>query len=410
MTGVRSLSGPVYCYLELTAACDNHCPGCGNVFARSGAGRDALPPPLDGETWQRILDRLSPHVHSLRITGGEPTLHPEFLEILDRVDALGVPYALFTHGRWAEPTRLIRRLGESRALRSLLISLHGADAAAHAAFCGREEAFEETAGNVVRATRAGLTVNTSTVLTRQNYGQVRAIAHLSRTLGADHAVFSRPIGPLDGAPSPAQLRHAVRTVERLCDEGTPVRWSACVPPCFTPNSSTGCLAGLAFWTIDPWGHVRPCNHAPLRCGNLLRRSVAEIAASAEMARWHAAIPQACRTCAAYGRCHGGCRAQALWLGRGRDDLMRAPLASDPSPSPTLELPREGRPVARFETRVEEFGRLLIRGGTVLPVSPGAAPLLEGLDGSLTVGEIEERFGTRGLSLVGRLLQEGLVEL
>ena len=405
------LSGPVYCYLELTPVCDNRCPGCSNVFVQEKAHRSTiLPPPLDLDGWCRVLEKLRPYVHSLRLTGGEPTLHPQFDAIVRTIARLDLPFSVFTNGRWHEPVPLMAFLRKIPQLRSLLISLHGSNDADHAAFCGIPGAFEETVANIARATEAGLRVNTSTVITDRNFDDIPAIVRLSRDLGASHAVFNRLVGEAPCAPSPEQLRQAIRQIEQLRDEGRSVELSVCIPQCFTPNSSQGCLAGLAFWTVDPWGNVRPCNHAPLLCGNLLEQEVAEIVDSPALAYWHNLIPYECAQCAVYSRCHGGCRAQAMLLGAPQDDLIRQPLDTDPKPLTEMMLPGEARPIARFETRPESFGWLLIRGGQVQPVSVGAVPLLEALDGSLTLSEIEHRFGQEGLSFVGLLLRKGLMTL
>lgn len=380
------------------------------MFAGQGVERSTLPPPLNAAGWRRVVERLRPYVHSLRLTGGEPTLHPQFADIVRWLDDLPLPFSVFTNGRWAEPERMIDLFSSTDHLRSLLISLHGADEAQHAAFCGIDGAFEETMDNVRRAVEAGLPVNTSTVITIHNVTSVAAIARLSHALGAGAAVFNRLIGETRGAPTPQQLRVAVREVERMRAAGANVELGPCVPPCFVPNSSEGCLAGLAFWTVDPWGNVRPCNHTPLKCGNLLEQSVTEIVEGAAMSRWHDMIPEVCLDCAAYARCHGGCRAQALLLARDQDDLMRIPLEEGPASPRTMNLPGARRPVARFESRDESFGRLLIRGGAILPVSDQANELLDRLDGSLTLAEIEAHFGSGALALVGLLVHKGLVEL
>ena len=405
------LSGPVYCFLELTPACDNRCPGCSNVFVQRMALRSpSLPPPLDLTGWRRVFQKLRPYVHSLRLTGGEPTLHAAFPAIVRALGELDIPFSVFTNGRWREPDRLISLLSGTPGFRSLLVSIHGTDDADHAAFCGVPGAFGQTIANVARAVKAGLVVNTSTVITDRNFDSVPGIARLSRDLGASHAVFSRPVGEAPCAPAPRQLRHAVHEVERLRGTGWPVEWGVCVPQCFIPNSSQGCLAGLVFWTVDPWGNVRPCNHAPLLCGNLLEQDVPEIVDSAGLAHWHDLIPSTCAECAVYSRCHGGCRAQAMLMDLAQDDLIEGPLDIDPNPPPEMSLPAHGRPVARFEKRPESFGWLLIRGGQVQPVLARARPLLEKLDGSLTLAEIERRFGQEGLSLVGLLASKGLLSL
>jgi len=405
------LSGPIYCHLELTPVCGNRCPGCSNVFAHEKACRVlSLPQPLDLANWQQVLEKLRPYVRSLRLTGGEPTLHPEFVAIARAIGAMDIPFSVFTNGRWHDPARLVAALRQVPRLCSLLISLHGADDAAHAAFCGVPGAFEETVANISRAVEIGLTVNTSTVITSHNFDDIATMARLSRDLGVSRAVFNRLVGKAPCAPSPDQLRQAIYQVDRLRSAGWPVEWSVCIPQCFMPNSSDGCLAGVVFWTIDPWGNVRPCNHVPLLCGNLLEQQVTEIVDSHAWAAWHACIPSACEQCAVYTRCHGGCRAQAMLLGAARDDLITAPLDTDPAPPSELILSADTRPIARFETRAESFGWLLVRGGQVQPVSANARSLLDVLDGSLTLAEIEQQFGDEGLSFVGLLVRKGLVAL
>lgn len=411
MAAPLKLSSPVYCNLELTPTCDNRCPGCSNVFLQEKVHRaTSLPPPLDLIGWQQVLAKLRPYIHSLRLTGGEPTLHPEFDAILRAISELALPFSIFTNGRWHTPAYLITLLCETPNLRSLLVSLHGADDAEHAAFCAMPGAFEEAVSNIARAVKAGLTVNTNTVITNSNFDDISSIARLSHEMGAFHAIFSRLVGKAPCAPSPEQLHQAIWQVEQLRSEGWPVEWSVCIPQCFMPNSSEACLSGLAFWTVDPWGNVRPCNHAPLLCGNLLEQEVAEIVDSPALAYWHNLIPLECTHCAVYSRCHGGCRAQAMLLGIAQDDLMEKPLDADPSPLPELILPGEAHPIASFEKRAESFGWLLIRGGQMQPVSASAAPLLEILDGSLTLAEIERCFGHEGVSFIGLLVRKGLVHL
>lgn len=411
MTEPLKLSGPVYCYLELTAACDSCCPGCSNVFVQANGHRPSrLTPPLDLLSWQQVLGKLRPYVHSLRLTGGEPTLHPEFIPIARCIGQMDLPFSVFTNGRWNRPRHLVASLSKISQLRSLLVSLHGANDADHSTFCGISGAFEETRGNIERAVEAGLTVNTSTVITNRNFDDVAEIARLSRNLGASYAVFNRLVGKAPCAPTRGQLRHAVHQIEQLRSEGHPVELSVCIPQCFETNSSEGCLAGLAFWTVDPWGNIRPCNHAPFLCGNLLEQEVAEIVDSSELSHWHNLIPSDCEHCAVYSRCHGGCRAQAMLMGSAQDNLMDGPLSGDPSPPTEIALPENAYPIGCFETRAESFGWILIHGGRVQPVSSDAAPLLKTLDGSLTLAEIQRQFGQEGLSFVASLLKKGFVSL
>jgi len=333
---------PIFCYVELTPACNNHCPGCGNIFAD-----DRALPPLSSAEWQVILTKLHPHVYRLKLTGGEPTTHPEFEAIIRIIQKLDIPFALFTNTRWHTPAQLIALLRDTPQCKGLLVSLHGATATSHDAFTNVSGSFYETCANIRRAVAAGLSVTTSTVITKHNWQESGAIVALSQDLGAHHSVFNRYLGPLlpEIEPSPEQLQHAIQTVEYTSQwptngQQSKVKFGNCIPQCFYPSSSTGCLAGIAYCTIDPWGNVRPCNHAPLVCGNLLTQSLEEIWHSAAMEAWREMIPEGCVGCSQFEVCRGGCRATAMLRGLERDPLIGKPVVTKPQ-EPLEELVLEG---------------------------------------------------------------------
>lgn len=318
-------SGRSVYFLEITAACNNACPGCGNVYAG-----DRSAPPLSAQRWRVVVDRLAPSAAEFRITGGEPTLHPQFEEIVGHINSSGLPFVLFTNGRWANPDRLLDFLAGMPNLAGLLVSLHGAGPAAHESFSGVAGSFAETVQNIRRATAAGLRVNTSTVLTRHNYAQIEDIVALGKRLGVERASFQRYIGAtLPGLEAGRdELQMAVGAIEELVNRnGNGVRFGTPIPHCFVPNCSKGCLAGVAQATVDPWGNLRPCSHISLVCGNLLRQSLDEIWSSGQMQLFRKAIPEPCSTCADFEVCRGGCRAAIMEFGLSSDPLMAQPILS-----------------------------------------------------------------------------------
>ena len=328
------LGEPLF-FAELTPVCNNACVGCGNVFAGNRS-----PEPLSAQEWCAVLDRIAPSTTWLKITGGEPTLHPDFDEIIEHVAALGIPFTLFTNGRWLEPERLVHFLAGISQLDGLLVSLHGARAQSHEAFTCTPGSLDETVANIRLAVDAGLKVTTSTVLTRYSCPEIEDIVALGQELGADHAAFQRFIGAAlpEIEPSELELQRAVGAIENIANgesriggngrgpkgNGKLVRFGTPIPHCFAANSSFGCLAGIAQATIDPWGNVRPCNHAPLICGNLLTQSLEEIWHSAAMEAWRGMIPEECRGCEEFDVCRGGCRAIAMLRGLQGDPLMTVP--------------------------------------------------------------------------------------
>ena len=350
-------------FVELTPACNNTCVGCGNVFADNRS-----PEPLSAQEWCTVLDRIAPSTSWLKITGGEPTLHPEFEEIIEHAAALGIPFTLFTNARWLEPERLVYFLAGIPQLNGLLISLHGARAQSHEAFTCTPGSFDETVTNIQLAVDAGLKVTTSTVLTRYSCPEVEAIVALSQELGADHASFQRFIGAAlpEIEPSELELRQAVGAIENIADgsngiggngrgpkgNGKLVRFGTPIPHCFATNDSYGCLAGVAQATIDPWGNVRPCNHAPLMCGNLLEQSLEEIWHSATMEAWRGMIPVECVGCREFTMCRGGCQATAMLRGLEKDPLIGKSVIAKPQEPPEKLALEETQPLSRFSHKAK----------------------------------------------------------
>jgi radical SAM protein with 4Fe4S-binding SPASM domain len=400
-----TLTRPVALYLELTPVCNNHCPGCGNFYASK---RASVPAPLTGEEWCNLISQLLPQIRYLRITGGEPTLHPSFSRILAKLDRHNLPCTIFTNGRWTQPGDMVDLFSSTRVCNGLLVSLHGPDAVTHEAFSGVSGSFIETTKNIRRATNASVDVAVSLVLTKHNWNLITDTLSLALDLGANHLVCNRLIGNLPGLmPTRSELRTAVATVENLRALGHPVRFGNCIPQCFEASSSAGCTAGTTFATIDPWGRVRPCNHAPIIVGDLKTESLEDIWNSPTMERWRTLIPTSCATCATFGSCHGGCRAQALLSKVEKDPLIQAPLVTN-SQEEEIRLWAGLRPVGSF-TQHEEQGRMfLIHRSQVMQVPTALVNLPPMLDGALTLQQVSEIYGSVALDWVGTLVKAGMV--
>jgi radical SAM protein with 4Fe4S-binding SPASM domain len=359
--------------------------------------------------WRALIAQLAPHTYHLKLTGGEPTLHPDFGEILAAVSEHNISCVVFTNGRWENSEHVMNLLKDTPTCDGLLISLHGPDATTHEAFSGVPGSFAETTANIRRATEAGVDVATSLVITKHNWHQIEATLKLALELGANYVVCNRWIGApqLDLAPEPKHLRAAMATIESLCTDGQAIRFGNCIPQCFAPSSSSGCTAGTTFATIDPWGRVRPCNHAPLIAGDLHTQSIAEIWQGAVMKRWREMIPAGCSACPAFSTCHGGCRAQALLSSADQDPLTQMPFPP-PAPEETVQLWAGLRPVRQFTQREERGQELLIHKNQVAVVPLSLYPMLPHLDGSLTLEQIQATYGTEATDWVGTLAQAGFI--
>ncbi len=312
---------PPMAYLELTSKCNNRCAGCS--FAH-GNGAKSNCRSLKIDDWRNILKKLTPHLQYLQITGGEPTLAPDFYQFIQLLEEFDIRYVLFTNGCWPDPTRMLNFLSGMPHFRGFLISLHGSQPEIHENFTGLTGSFERTIQTIKAAVQKNFQVFSSTVLIKPNLTDLNAIHRLGQNLGIQAAVYNRYVGPAP-APfglEPAELNQAIHQIQQQIESGTNVRFGNCIPQCFTPSAATGCLAGTAFCSIDAAGNVKPCNHSDLLCGNLLAQSLAEVWRAPNMELWRHSLPTHCHQCHEFGNCHGGCRAEGWRMPNHQDPLIR----------------------------------------------------------------------------------------
>lgn len=392
---------------ELTTACNHRCVGCGNVFSHNS-------PFMSGERWLNLIDLLKDDLVSLRVTGGECTLHPDFEAIIDGIDNLSVPFVVFTNGNWHKPDEIIKLLSRCKNLTGILVSLHGHDRATYRNFVG-VDSFDQVTANIRQAARAGIRVGTNTLLLRSTVEHIATILRLGLSLGAESVAFSRHYGrPMAENLNLDDETFKKALLEILARQKHEPRLviNNCIPLCFLGSEipAKGCTSGFTHCTIDPLGNARPCTHTPLTLGNLFEQSISDIWASEKIEEWRDYIPEGCINCQAFHLCRGGCRATAYHQNLPQDPLIGEPITRPMSPSTLpVKLYRHAHLKTNYQIRREAFGSYLINDGFLLPVSLQADPILESLAQSITVLEVRERFGQVGLDFVGTLVLHGLIE-
>ena len=152
--GPREVAGPPVCalLLEITQACNLKCPTC---FA-DAQGHDFMA----ADTARRRLDTFfqkQPRLDILMLSGGEPTIHPRFAEILDL--ALSYPVdrvVVNTNGlRLAQSPALVETLAAHKERVELYFSFSSFRASGHEHFYGRDLRREKTDA-LEKAAAAGL--------------------------------------------------------------------------------------------------------------------------------------------------------------------------------------------------------------------------------------------------------------
>ena len=332
----------VQVYLELTTSCNNRCPGCLNESFISDFSLRTLKPdyhnsPLRLTEWIDILSRLPTSLRRVVLSGGEPTLHPEFEPLILNLDKRNLDFVVFSNGRWANTAKLLTSIRNLAHFKGFLISLHGANSLSHDSFTGIRGSFDQTLINIEKAANAGLKFSLSTVVINQNVEELGEITALAIQLGAEEISFNRYLASpkrlaqqaiREQTPDPSKLKHAIDVITRLQQEYSNkivVGYGPTIPQCLETSTSEACSAGNHSLVIDPWGNIKPCLHTDLLCGNILKVDFEDILNSDNLVMWRDLGNESCISCNAYSQCGGGCRAMILAWQQSVDPLMRLPI-------------------------------------------------------------------------------------
>ena len=322
--------------VELTRRCNHDCVHCYNAW------KDAARYPADGELdtadMLGMLDKLLGETGASRVslTGGEPLLRADLPEIVDVLGGRGVALQLISNGSLLTPPA-IARLGGGR-IELFELPLLSSEAAMHDELSQAPGAYARVTRAIAGLKLAGERVVVVFVATKRNIGDFGGVLELAYALGVDGVMLNRfnPGGRgrrhLDELlPSPAELRAALDVANTLASRfGLRVSCSIPMPRCLFDHARwpavgfgvCGLGTAEAYPTVDPLGHLRPCNHSRTILGNVRHESFWTLLDGPKMRAYLGAHSAFCRDCSDLARCQGCCKAAA-------EACTGSPLECDP---------------------------------------------------------------------------------
>lgn len=176
-------------YYELTSGCDLKCSHCCGVFRNEITNINAEELLVFHKSW------LPPEVRHVILTGGEPTLHPEFLRILEGVSATHTTTVTTNGFKW-DATFWQHLLNKSPNV-FLQISVDGATPETFNSIRGKG-VFERVEMLMTQLSQADLghRVGLSMTVTKQNINEVDAVLEKAQRLNLAQVYFPEflPIG------------------------------------------------------------------------------------------------------------------------------------------------------------------------------------------------------------------------
>ena len=264
--------------LELTPLCNLRCKMC-YIHRPEALPQKPTLRPLS--FWLELAEALrQAGTLVLVVTGGETFLYPQAEPLLERLRALGFVISLNTNGTLLD--RRLDWLGELRPAK-INLSLYGASNETYARLCGCEDGFDRLRAAVDGLLDRGLNVCLNGTLTRENRGDIPAMAAFAsaRGLVLHSTAYLFPPGRygLHACPSrlsPAEAAEATLELERLQhgEEGLFRRCaeqasrleaarSGGIAPAggFTGSAECGrsnCLGGRNSFAVSWEGELMPC--------------------------------------------------------------------------------------------------------------------------------------------------------
>ena len=297
-------SHPRGAMIEIADRCNETCVHCYQVQGMKGEmSRD--------EIFVLLEDLAKSGVLFVTISGGEATLRPDFLEIVERARELDFVVDIFTNG-----LRMSQKMARALAdldVRRVEISLYSPRAEVHDWVTQVKGSWEKTVAGIRYLVEAGVYVKVKTPLMSTNVEDRPAYAALAAELGVESMVSPDLKPREDGDRTPERLRMRGDTKRDVMrDIGMLMKPGAPMPAPHGTRKVCGTCEGVH---IEANGELRPCTMLDVPLGNARSGgTVFEQLASnpdaqfLKSAKW-SDLPE-CSQCEISGFC-GRCHAQSL---------------------------------------------------------------------------------------------------
>lgn len=262
-------------------------------------------------------------VETIALSGGEPLLRKDLPEILAYLRQRDIEPMIITNGTLLTPKRVAATLIGG----NYEVTLLSYKAETHDLLAGRPGAWQKAVDGMINVNRAGGNLIAAFVATRLNYQDLFWTAQMAIAMGAIAIMYNRlnlSLHTLECAsqllPTPEMVHENLDTLEEIGGKyHLPISISVVCEPCVVNTQGYQhvhfgwCpLAGEnSYFTVDPLGNLRICNHSPIILGNIFQTSFSEIYYKHPYVQtFRQELPACCESCAPALKelCGGGCKA------------------------------------------------------------------------------------------------------
>lgn len=316
---VSPLVAPYTCYINLTNKCNLRCLHCLGDYAEPCNNELTFP------EWKRVIDDLvSMRVFYVNISGGEPTQHPGFCNILDYLSYVGMHFILTTNGVISE-NAIAAILRNKEYLIGIKISLDGYDAESHCAIRRTKglkknpAIFERTLKTIMMVKNENLPLTIATVIHSENIEHFDKFVELIKKINPVSWFISPIIPSGRGNTAQEMVKHYdyykksfwEEIIEKCNKENINVKL---IDMPYDAENKRGldyyeCGATLSFCEINADGTMSPCTlcrtiipKEKMTFENLREKPIKQIWEGEIFNQFRHFMTQGCTGCKAFSKC------------------------------------------------------------------------------------------------------------
>ncbi|MFF7452376.1 MULTISPECIES: radical SAM protein [unclassified Streptomyces] len=215
---------------ELNLGCDYDCVMC-YLGRKRFEGLD-----IDGKRTLLSVMRDA-GVIWLQITGGEPLIDPDFPASYRLAYELGMQLEILSNGSQLHKDRILNLL-RTHPPTKITLSLYGASATTYDQVTRRRGGFDRFTRGLQMALAAGLNIDLSLIIVRDNAHETDAMRAWARHLGVPFREYANISPTIHGTAEPLPQQSSEHLTHR--------------------QPFTGCPAGVTFFHADPFGRASIC--------------------------------------------------------------------------------------------------------------------------------------------------------
>jgi len=307
-------SGPFHMVWLATDMCNARCLHC------SSNSTTQSPDELSTKEACALMDQfVSAGVVDLAISGGEPLLRKDIIEIIAYAIRRGLSVGIGSNGAYLSQSKA-NQLAKCRISR-FQVSLDG-DSLAHDRLRRWPGLFDRAIRTIQKARQTGLRVHVCCTINRLNWNDLESFTAFIASQGVSRLNFSRYVPTGRGSHNLDMPLGNWREVIVLCEElkrsyqGKLEIVSHLAQQILIDSKVAkmpgfiGCQAGIGQGAVTANGTVLPCVLLPLSVGNIRQEDFSNIWKNSpilEKLRHRNLLEGRCSTCKVRERC-GGCRA------------------------------------------------------------------------------------------------------